>query len=101
MLSVEIMNYYLLRGDAFYFDPGGAIVFYVHKPCKHLTPEGCGIYETRPDTCVKYMCEPKDKSVKEIKKQQCDLAMAKVAEANTNYFKLKASREMPVQALST
>jgi hypothetical protein len=25
-------------------------------PCRHLTKNGCGIYETRPETCRKWLC---------------------------------------------
>ena len=25
-------------------------------PCKHLTPEGCGIYEDRPPSCRAFEC---------------------------------------------
>lgn len=25
-------------------------------PCQHLTPDGCGIYDTRPESCRKFEC---------------------------------------------
>ena len=37
-----------------------------NERCKHLTDQGCGIYETRPDECRRYFClwaDPKAESL--------------------------------------
>lgn len=36
-------------------------------PCKHLTPEGCGIYWKRPSVCVGYLCNYKYEASKDIR----------------------------------
>ena len=39
----------------FYIDDvTGCLVIEAKFPCTHLTPDGCDIYETRPDSCRNY-----------------------------------------------
>lgn len=64
MLSMEVVEYFRFRGNRFYLEKGGALMVRVHDPCRHLTPAGCAIYDDRPDTCRKYMCEYGDKRIK-------------------------------------
>lgn len=76
MLSVDVMDYFIFRGNQFYVDKGGALMIRVKNPCKYLTEAGCSIYgDDRPLICRTYLCEVKDKSVREIKKRQCEAAM--------------------------
>lgn len=80
MLSIEVLEFFAWRAKEphFYIDKDGAMMFRVHDPCKHLTENGCSIYENRPTTCRVYMCEYGDKSVKEVKKKACEDTMKMV-----------------------
>jgi Fe-S-cluster containining protein len=82
MLSAEVVDYYLMRGDKFYVQDNGAMMFYVKSPCQHLGPDGCTIYETRPPTCVNYMCPQGDKSVKDAFAHQIAVTLERVKIAN-------------------
>lgn len=98
MLSAEVMEYFIFRGEQFYIDEGGVMIFYVHKPCQHLTVSGCDIYDTRPATCQQYMCSYGDKSVKDEKIRQCTVTMGFVMKAHENFIRQKEANqanEMP------
>lgn len=68
MLSLEVVEYFIFRGEQAHIDPkNGVMSIRIYKPCHHLTEQGCGIYEDRPETCRLYMCDIKDASIKELK----------------------------------
>ncbi|MDY6827237.1 MAG: YkgJ family cysteine cluster protein [Bacillota bacterium] len=81
MLSMEVVEYWLTRGDQFYINPkSGAMCFRFYKPCQHLTETGCAIYENRPKICRDFMCAYKNKETKDGKERICAETMAYVAE---------------------
>jgi len=81
MLDLNVLEYWLARGDTFYIDNNdGVLHVRFYKPCVHLKDDGCDIYENRPYTCRVYMCLQKDKSILQIKDDFCKTAMERVAE---------------------
>jgi len=81
MLSMEIIEYFLFRGNKFYMENGGAIMMRVKDPCQHLNQDGtCKIYDDRPETCRRFMCAEKDKSIRKNKEQACESYTARVRE---------------------
>jgi len=87
MLSVEVIEYFNMRGQKFYLGKGGEIMIRFQSPCVHLKKEGCDIYEDRPDTCREYMCEFGDKTIKIKKDEQCAAYMSTVMESIKNHRK--------------
>jgi len=86
MLSMEVVEYFLMRGEQMYIDPkNGVLSIRVYHPCIHLKKAGCDIYNNRPKTCRIYMCSEKDKSVKDHKKQICKESMAQIKQAIEDY----------------
>lgn len=82
MLSVEVVEYFLWRGETFYIDPkSGVFSIRSYKPCQHLGPDGCLIYDTRPETCRVYMCDHKDKGIKDAKDRICASTMEQVSKS--------------------
>jgi len=86
MLSIEVLEYFLFRGENFILDDkNGVLSIRVYKPCVHLTKKGCDIYETRPETCRVFMCSYKDESIKEAKDAACKRSNAFIRQAIEQY----------------
>ena len=99
MLSNEVLDYFLVRGESFYIEPASGVLYIrVFKPCQHLGPKGCEIYDTRTLwTCESYMCNHKDKSVKIDKQKLCDATMAHIRHVIDMHKKEKANDLQPNQ----
>jgi len=78
MLNVEVIDYFMNRGNQFYINEAGVTMFRLYDPCVHLKDGLCDIYDTRPTTCRSFMCKVKDKTIKDIKDQACKDCMGKV-----------------------
>ena len=79
MLSIEVVEYYLVRGEQFYINPdNGVFNVRIYKPCIHLTKDGCGIYDKRPPICREFMCPYKSDEVKKGKERICAETMEMV-----------------------
>ena len=51
MLSMEVVEYWYVRGEQFYINPtSGVFSVRIYKPCVHLKEDGCAIYDNRPKT---------------------------------------------------
>lgn len=88
MLSLETIEYFLFRGEQMYIDQSnGVLMVRRHAPCQYLTNKGCSVYENRPETCRLFMCEHKDKSVKQAKNDLCRhyaIEIQKIIDARSN-----------------
>ncbi|MBI5102954.1 MAG: YkgJ family cysteine cluster protein [Nitrospirae bacterium] len=49
----EVVDFYRMRGFRVKKERG-ALFLTLDYPCPHLTPDGCGIYEKRPEICRNY-----------------------------------------------
>jgi len=49
----EVLKFYKMRGCSVEKDKG-AILLTLPVPCPHLTPDGCAVYEKRPQCCREY-----------------------------------------------
>ena len=86
MLSLEVVDFWIERGEQFYINPASGVLHVrFYKPCRHLTENGCAIYDNRPMMCSAYICNHKDKSVKVAKEQLCESSMATVRQAVENW----------------
>ncbi len=50
----RLVDFYEARGFSVMRLEEDAIILSFEHICPHLTPEGCDIYETRPDVCREY-----------------------------------------------
>jgi len=88
MLNMDVIEYFLLRGEQMYINPNnGVLMVRCYHPCVHLTDKGCDIYENRPITCRAFMCNERDKSVKEHKEELCRKSMEDIQRAINDYRK--------------
>ena len=49
----KVLEFYEKRGFSVQKE-GDKILLTLSMPCPNLTPDGCAIYETRPETCREY-----------------------------------------------
>ena len=90
MLSMEVIEYFIFRGEQMYIDPNtGVLMIRSYHPCVHLTDSGCSIYDKRPSACRAYMCNEKDKSVKDHKEELCRISMENIKQALKDYKEKK------------
>lgn len=51
----DVIDFYTVRGFEVTKERDGYLMITVNNyPCPKLTPEGCGVYETRPEVCKKF-----------------------------------------------
>ncbi len=94
MLSTDVVEYFLIRGDQFYINSAGVLFIRKHSPCQHLSETGgCLVYNERSFTCRDFMCDEKDKRVKEVKDAACKKCLAEVKIVIENHNKKKAEEE--------
>jgi len=88
MISIEILEYFIMRGQKFYIDDTGVLMVRLHDPCKHLSQDGrCKDYDKRPYTCREYMCDEKDSRIKKSKADACQQCLVDVAATIEKYRK--------------
>ncbi len=92
MFNNQTMDYYITRGVQFGINDAGILMVRIHQPCVHLGPNGCGIYDDRPEVCKTYMCTIGDSSIKDIKNKECEDAREKVKRAIKQYINNKEDK---------
>ncbi len=50
----KVIDFYEARGFSVTRLEKDALILGLHYPCPHLTPQGCAIYEKRPQACREY-----------------------------------------------
>ena len=90
MLSMEVVEYWYVRGEQFYINPAsGVFNIRLFKPCQHLTEKGCAIYDNRPDICRRFVCSYGDDRIKQGKENVCADTMEHIRKSIENWKESK------------
>ena len=98
MLSMEVVEYWYVRGEQFYINPtSGVFSVRIYKPCVHLKEDGCAIYDNRPEICQNFMCAYGDDRVLEGKENICAVTMEHIRKSIEKWRESKNNDLRPDQ----